>query len=60
MKFKVNDKIPGDVIIARGGQYRKQIVYDPVKMKLPDRIVEKLLSLHMGKMPFFVRIEDGN
>lgn len=54
MKFVVNDKIPGDVIHARGGPYRKGIVYDSILMKLPDHIVEELMKLKMNEMPFFI------
>lgn len=56
MKFMVNDKINGDVIHARGGTYRKDIIYDSEQMKLPDHIVSGLLKMKMGRINFFEEV----
>ena len=58
-KFRVNPKIPGDVVHIGGRAYRKGEVYDPAAEKLPARRLRRMLKLKINGLQFFVPVSGG-
>lgn len=56
-RFQVNPRAPGDVIHVRGMSFKKGVIYDPKILKLPGWKYERLFTLNLKGMPFFMKLE---
>jgi len=52
--FEVNPRIEADRVHAGGRIFRKGVVYDAVKERIPPKRLDEMMALKMGEIKFFV------